>query len=338
RVHAPWQRPVPCFLPSPSQKPDGEGGNGVVISAKAIREVAVVQRTRRARRRFVPYWFILPSLLVLGLFIAYPVGYSFWLSFHDYQWNMPAFGRPWVGLRNYTDIPSDRDLMHSVRWTVTFAAFSVPIGFTLGLVLALLLNSPFLGRARGLLRGVFLIPMMLAGVVAGFMWRMLFDPEYGPINHLLGLVGVTPVSWFGDPMAARAAVIVAELWLTTPFVMLVLLAGLQGIPEELHEAARIDGASAAQVFAHVTLPLLRSAIAIVLIIRTMDALRAFDQIFVLTGGGPGMSTTTVMYFDYLYAFSYYQMGRASAVSFAVLVAIALITAVYLAVIRRADRG
>jgi multiple sugar transport system permease protein len=308
-----------------------------VISAKAIRNVTIVERTRRARKGFVPYWFILPSLIVLGVFIAYPVGYSFWLSFHDYQWNMPAFGRPWVGLLNYTDIPNDRDLMASIRWTATFAAFSVPIGFVLGLVLALLLNSPLLGRARGFLRGVFLIPMMLAGVVAGFMWRMLFDPEFGPVNHLLGLVGVGPVSWFGDTMAARTAVIVTELWLTTPFVMLVLLAGLQGIPEELHEAARIDGASAVQIFAHVTLPLLRSAIAIVLIIRTMDALRAFDQIFVLTGGGPGMSTTTVMYFDYLYAFNFYQMGRASAVSFAVLVVIALITAGYLAVLRRSER-
>jgi multiple sugar transport system permease protein len=283
-------------------------------------------------RRTTPYWFILPALVALAAFIAYPVGYSFWLSFHDYQLNMPILGKPWVGLQNYRDLPDDKGLMSSIRWTVMFAVVAVPVGFVMGLILAVLLNSPYLGRARGLLRGIFLLPMMLAGVVAGFMWRMLFDPEYGPVNHLLGLIGVGRVSWFGEVTSARIAVIVAELWLTTPFVMLVLLAGLQSIPDELLEAARIDGASVAQSFRQITLPLLRSSIAVVIVIRTMDALRAFDQIYILTNGGPGTATSTVMYYNYRY-FTFFQMGRASALSFAVLVAIALVTALYLAVLR-----
>ena len=306
-----------------------------------VERAAPDSRTGRSSRRFgkrlVPFWFLLPAGLILGGLIVYPVLYAFWLSFHDYQWNMPRFGRPFVGLDNYVELPNDEDLIASIRWTALFAVGSVPIGFVMGLAMALLLDSTVLGRARGLLRGIFLVPMMLSGVVAGFMWRTLFDAQYGPVNHLLGFIGVGPVSWFTNETAARAAVIITEIWLTTPFVLLVLLAGLQGIPHELHEAARIDGASPARQFADITLPLLRSAIAIVLIIRTMDALRAFDQIFVLTGGGPGTDTTTVMYYAYLYGFRYYQFGRASAISFAILVVIALITAVYLAVLRRAER-
>lgn len=293
--------------------------------------------SRTLAKRLVPLWFLLPALLILSGLIIYPVGYAFWLSFHDYQWNMPRFGRPFVGLDNYIELPSDQDLIASVRWTILFALGSVPVGFVMGMAMALLLDSTVLGRARGLLRGIFLVPMMLSGVVAGFMWRTLFDAQYGPVNHLLGFAGVEPVSWFTDEAAARTAVIVTEVWLTTPFVLLVLLAGLQGIPHELHEAARIDGASPTRQFVDITLPLLRSAIAIVLIIRTMDALRAFDQIFVLTGGGPGTDTTTVMYYAYLYGFRFYQFGRASAISFTILVVIAVITAVYLAVLRRAER-
>lgn len=310
---------------------------GAKATARPVGRSSSVRTSGRMRRALTPYWFILPALAVLAVFIVGPVGYSFWLSFHEYQWNMPAFGTPFVGLRNYTDLLKDEDLVRSIGWTLGFVAISVPVGLVMGLVLSLLLNSPLLGRARGLLRGIFLLPMMLAAVVAGFMWRMLFDPEYGPVNHLLSLVGVSPVSWFSEAMAARTAFIVAELWLTTPFVVLVLLAGLQGIPAEVYEAARIDGASAAQLFAQITLPLLRTSVAIVLIIRTMDALRVFDLLFILTRGGPGTSTTTIMYYDYLYAFQYYQMGLASAFSFAILVVIALITAGYLAVLRRADR-
>ena len=311
---------------------------GAKAAARPAGRTSSTRAARRVRAPLTPYWFILPALLVLAVFIVGPVAYAFWVSFHEYQWNMPAFGMPFVGLRNYADLFRDEDLVRSIGWTASFAAISVPVGLVMGFVLAFLLNSPVLGRrTRTVLRGVFLLPMMLAAVVAGFMWRMLFDPEYGPVNHLLSLVGVSPVSWFSEATAARAAVIVAELWLTTPFVALVLLAGLQGIPEDVYEAARIDGASAVQLFSQITLPLLQTSVAIVLIIRTMDALRVFDLVFILTNGGPGTATTTIMYYDYLYAFQYFQMGLASAFSFAILLVIALITVGYLVVLRRAER-
>ena len=291
----------------------------------------------RFRQKLTPYWFILPALLVLGCFIAYPVIYSFWLSFHQYQWNMPALGKPFVGLANYLDIFRNEELLNSIRWTTIFTIISVPIECILGLSFALLLNSNILvPAARGLFRGIFLIPMMLAPVIAAFMWRMMFDAEFGPVNHLVTLFGLDPISWFTGANSARAAVILSDVWLTTPFGMLVLLAGLQSIPEEYYEAARIDGGSAWQLLLYVTLPLLKYPIMVVLIIRTMDALRIFDQIYILTAGGPGTATTTVMYFTYRFAFAFYQMGRASAVSFAVLIVISVITFGYLAILRRSE--
>lgn len=291
----------------------------------------------RFRQKLTPYWFILPALLVLGCFIAYPVVYSFWLSFHEYQWNMPARGKPFVGLENYLDIFRNEELLNSLRWTVVFTIISVPIECVLGLSFALLLNSRVLApAARALFRGIFLIPMMLAPIIAAFMWRMMFDAEFGPVNHLITLFGMDPVNWFTGATSARAAVILSDIWLTTPFGMLVMLAGLQSIPEEYYEAARIDGGSAWQLLLYVTLPLLKYPIMVVLIIRTMDALRIFDQIYILTAGGPGTATTTVMYFTYRFAFAFYQMGRASAVSFAVLIVISVITFGYLAILRRSE--
>jgi ABC-type sugar transport system permease subunit len=271
---------------------------------------------------------------LLGGLIGYPVLYGFWLSFHSYQMNMPSLGIPFVGLQNYVEIPRNAGLVNSVAWTFTFTAIAVPIECVIGLAAALVLHSAVAGRSRSILRGVLLLPMMMSGVVNGFMWRMLLDTEFGPVNHLLSLVGIAPITWFAKPLAAQSAVIVSDVWLTTPLVLLILLAGLQTIPEELHEAARIDGASAWQALLHITLPLLRYSILVVLIIRTMDALRVFDQIYALTKGGPGTSTETVMYYTYQYAFTFYQMGRASAVSFVILIAISLITFGYLIVLRR----
>ncbi len=291
----------------------------------------------RLRQNIAPYWFILPALLVLATFIAYPVLYSFWLSFHQYQWNMPAMGKPFVGLANYLDILTNKELLQSIAWTAGFTIVSVPIECILGLGLALVLNSKALvWWARGLFRGVFLVPMMLAPVIAAFMWRMMFDAEYGPVNHLITLFGLEPISWFTSATTARAAVILTDIWLATPFAMLVLLAGLQGISEEYYEAARIDGASGWQLLRMITLPLLKYPIMIVLIIRTMDALRIFDQIYILTSGGPGTATTTVMYYTYRFAFAFYQMGRASAVSFAILLVISTITFGYLVILRRSE--
>jgi multiple sugar transport system permease protein len=292
------------------------------------------KRVARARRNLAPYLFMTPALVVLLFVVALPIMYAFVQSFYNYRWNLPTFPVKFVGLDNYLNIFKDEDLLNSIGWTFSFTAVVVSAELILGLGLALLLNSKRLGRFRALLRGIFLIPLMISGVVSGFMWRMLFDPEYGPINHLLSLFGISAVRWFTDVFPTRLVVILDDMWLATPFVILVLLAGMQTIPEELYEVGRIDGASEWALFRHITLPFLRFPIMVVVIIRVMDALRAFDMIFMLSRGGPGVSTTTIMLWDYRYAFQFFQMGRATAVSFAFFIIICLITLVSMRVLRR----
>ena len=274
---------------------------------------------------------------MLVLFIAYPVFYSFWVSLHEFQSNMPSRGMPFVGFQNYLDIARDERLIESTGWTFMFAAIAVPVELILGMILALILNSRITGRLRPFFRALFLVPMMLSGTVSGYVWWMLFNHEYGPINHILGLFSIKPVAWFSTVTAARAAVIMVDLWIATPFMMLILLAGLQSIAKELYEAAKIDGASFLRLFRHITLPLLKYPILVALLIRSMDALRTFDIIYLLTKGGPGTSTNTVMYYNYRYAFGYYQMGRASAISFVVLIVVVGVTLVYLGLLKRVDR-
>jgi multiple sugar transport system permease protein len=292
------------------------------------------QSAVRTRRNLAPYLFMTPALIVLLFVVAIPIVYAFVQSFYNYRWNVPTFPVKFVGLDNYLNIFKDKDLLGSVVWTFSFTAVVVICELIFGLGLALLLNSKRLGRFRSVLRGIFLIPLMISAVVSGFMWRMLFDPEYGPMNHLLSLLGVSAVHWFTDITPTRLVVILNDMWLATPFVMLVLLAGMQTISEELYEAGSIDGASQWALFRHITLPLLRYPIMVVIVIRVMDALRAFDMIFMLTRGGPGTSTTTIMLFDYRYAFQFFQMGRATAVSFAFFIVICLITLVSMKVMQR----
>lgn len=275
-----------------------------------------------------------PALLVILFVVALPILYAFVQSFYNYRWNVPNFPVRFVGLDNYLNIFEDADLVGSIGWTFGFTAVVVSCELVLGLALALLLNSKKLGRLKAPLRGIFLIPLMMSAVVSGFMWRMLFDPEYGPINHILSLFGIGTVHWFTDVFPTRLVVVLSDMWLATPFVMLVLLAGMQTIPEDLYEVGSIDGASSWSLFRHITLPLLRYPILVVILIRVMDALRAFDMIYMLTRGGPGISTTTVMLFDYRYAFQFFQMGRASAVSFAFFIVICLISLVSLGVLQR----
>jgi multiple sugar transport system permease protein len=306
----------------------------MAIELTRTEAMASTKRATKARRNLAPYLFMAPALVVLLFVVAIPIVYAFVQSFYNYRWNVPTFPVKFVGLDNYLNIFEDEDLLGSVVWTFSFTAVAVSCELIYGLGLALLLNSKRLGRLRALMRGVFLIPLMISGVVSGFMWRMLFDPEYGPMNHLLSLVGVGTVHWFTDITPTRLVVILNDMWLATPFVMLVLLAGMQTIPEELYEAGSIDGASQWALFRHITLPLLRYPIMVVIIIRVMDALRAFDMIFMLTRGGPGTSTTTIMLFDYRYAFQFFQMGRATAVSFAFFIVICLITLVSMRVLQR----
>jgi multiple sugar transport system permease protein len=208
----------------------------------------------------------------------------------------------------------------------------------LGLALALLLDSQI--RARWLWRSLFLLPMILPPVVVGVIWRLIYNPNFGVLNGALQLFGVdtTQLTWLADPSVALLSIILVDVWEWTPFVFLILLAGLQAIPEEPYEAARMDGSSGWQTFRHITLPLLRPAILVAVLLRTMDLLRIFDQVFILTQGGPGGVTETISLYIYKTAFRFFDFGYAAAMSLALLLVTVVLSQIYIRLLQRRGAG
>jgi len=268
---------------------------------------------RRLTRQMEPAFYIAPAFLTLVVILIYPLGYSFWLSFHE--WTLRGFrkGIPFVGWQNYRDLLSNPDFLNSLQVTFTFVVFAIFIEFILGMALALLLNHDL--RGKGVIRSLILLPMMCTNVVIGLTWRLLYNYEFGLINYFLTQLGLQPVEWLSKPSVAMPAVIIVDVWNTTSFVALLLLAGLQSLPEEPFEAAKIDGASSWQTFRYLTLPLLRQPILVVLLWRLIDTFRIFDVIYLLTAGGPARATETVSIYVYRYGFQSFNLGYASAASY-----------------------
>jgi trehalose/maltose transport system permease protein len=310
------------------------------MSVTPVPTRAVVQRRRRSklqRRQTVLAWiFLLPALAVVGFVAFYPLGKTVYYSFTDQQFLSGLQPTKWIGLQNYKDLIHDTDFRHSIWVTVKFTLITVSIEFVLGMIIALVVNSNFKGR--GLMRGVMLVPWAIPTVVAAQMWKWMYDDVFGVINdagvHRLHLLHHS-VAWISQPSTALGAVCAVDIWKTTPFVALLLLAGLQVIPNELYEAARVDGASALQQFWRITLPLLRPAILVALIFRTLDALRVFDIFNVFFGSRT--DTQTMAIYDQNTIVSIGDVGYGSAISVAIFVIIGLFVVVY-AVAVRVDEG
>ncbi|HEX6459356.1 MAG TPA: sugar ABC transporter permease [Thermoleophilaceae bacterium] len=279
-------------------------------------QATVAARPRRRRseiseRRLAAY-LVSPSLIVIALVAAYPIGYAIWLSLNQYSVIHPGLSR-WVGLDNYRDALTSADFWSAVKTTFIFTAISVTLELVLGLIMALLMHSAFRGRA--VLRAVVLVPWAVLTVGVAMMWKTIFDPDLGFINQVfqaLHLPGAHTV-WLGQSGWAMAAMIFADVWKTAPFMALLLLAGLQVIPDDVYEAAKVDGATAWQRFVSITLPLLRPAILVALIFRTLDALRIFDLPYVLTQGANGTTTLSLYAYQQLTANRLIGPGSALAV-------------------------
>ena len=276
------------------------------------------------RKLLLPALFLAPALAVLLSLSIYPLIYSVTISLQQET----AAGVTW-GLGNFTRLFSDNFFWTAMGHTLVYAVAALTCEFLLGLGLALLLNNQI--RGRGFFRASLLVPMMLPTVVVGVVWRLMLNPNFGAINGTLKQFGVDTESltWTASPKLAMLSVIAVDVWQWTPFVFLVLLAGLQAIPQEPYEAALIDGSNRWQTFWHVTLPLLKPSILIVLLLRTMDLLRVFDQIFILTEGGPGFATETLRLYIYRAAFRFFVFGYAAAMSFVLLALTNVISALYI---------
>jgi len=240
--------------------------------------------------------------------LFYPLLYSIGLSFSNYY--LPVPRKSFVGLDNFRTILGDDAFWDALRVTARFTGAAVAIELVLGVAVALLLDSRI--PCRRFVVTVVLLPMTITPAVAGLLMRWMFEGNWGLVNYFLSLAGMRGPGWTGDPFWALWSIILADVWQNTPFVILVIYAGLQSIPAEPLEAAMVDGASRVQTLAHVIFPFLRPLVLFVLIIRSMDAFRIFDQVFVMTGGGPGTSTQTITFYNYVMAFRMLRMGRASA--------------------------
>jgi multiple sugar transport system permease protein len=283
-----------------------------------------LHKRRRSSDRTLGYILLAPTLAVLLALSIYPLFYSIKISLQTES----ASGVRWT-LQNFARLASDGFFLSALAHTFIYAATALTIEFLLGLALALLLNAQLSGR--GVFRATLLVPMMLPPVVVGVVWRLMLNPNFGAVNGTVKSLGVNTeaLTWTASPKLAMASVIIADVWQWTPFMFLILLAGLQAIPQEPYEAALIDGSSAWQTFRHVTLPLLKPAILIALLLRTMDLLRVFDQIFILTEGGPGFATETVSLYIYRTAFRFSNFGYAAAMSFVLLIITNVISVGYI---------
>lgn len=265
---------------------------------------------KKAYRNQDTYLFLLPAAVIMGAVLVYPVFSGLTLSFFERQLRNLREAPIWVGLRNYRELISDPFFRESVLVTLKFTAGVVIVEMIAGFALALLLEKDI--RGLRLFRTVFILPIMVAPVVVGIIWRFLYNPSYGKINWFLGSLGFNEVGWLSNPRIALGSVIIADMWQWTPFVFLLLLAALQGVPEELNEASMIDGAGYFQNLIHIRIPCIESVFGITLVLRMIDSFRSLVVIYNLTYGGPGLSTEVLSLHLYKRAFEGGRLGIASA--------------------------
>lgn len=276
--------------------------------------MSLKRRSKEPRRRTVnrelkeAITFLAPLVLLLLTFVLLPVAGTIWNSvFKD----VTFMERVFIGLRNYQRLFASPQFWQSSLFTLMFPIVSVFLELVCGMMIALVLNEQF--KLRGLVRGICLLPWAIPSVIGARIWQLIYRFDYGLANFLLAQANMAPVNWLGTPVSAFLSLVLADVWRTTPFVAIIFLAGLQMVPHELHNQAKVDGAHLLQRFFRITVPILKPIIVIALLFRTIDAIRVFDLIYVITSGGPGGTTTSLSLFGYKY-FLLGDFGQGSAVS------------------------
>jgi multiple sugar transport system permease protein len=278
------------------------------------------------------YLFLAPGFIVFSVFTLAAVVFAFYLTFH--RWSIIEPAKPFVGLTNYRDMMHDERFAQSVVNTVYFTGASIPLTMGIGLALAVLLNLPI--RFRGVFRTAYYLPVVTPFIVSALLWKWLYNGDYGLFNFYLLKAHIIdqPLLWLSSQNLAMPAVILMTVWSGVGFNMVVYLAGLQSIPAELYESAMIDGAGPWARLRHITVPMLRPTTLFLLVIGIIGSLQVFTQIFVMTSGGPVNKTTTMVYYMYLWAFKYYDMGYASTLAFALFLMLLAFTAFQLRLFRQ----
>jgi multiple sugar transport system permease protein len=274
------------------------------------------------RGRWLGYIYGGPVILAFLIFNLYPMALGLYLSFTSWDILRPP---TFIGLRNWGDLFSDELLLRAVLQTLYYAIASVAGATVVSMALALLLNRRL--KTIGFYRTFFFLPAVTSLVAIAMVWRWIYNTEFGVLNTFLGSLGINPVNWLGDPLLAMPAVILMSIWRSAGFNTVLFLAGLQGVPREYYEAAEIDGASRWDRFRHITLPLISPTTFFVVVNGLIGSWQVFDQVYILTRGGPLLSTITVVYLIYSNGFEWYKTGYASAMAYALFLILIVLTAV-----------
>lgn len=293
-------------------------------------ENGVGRNTRKLLKGFSSwnnYLFILPALVFMAIFILFPIGYNLILSFQDVSVYNLKGEHHFVGLVNYIKSFQDPVFYTALRNSMVFTAVSIFFQFTIGFALALFFNTKFPGR--NLFRSLMLLAWMLPVVITGTVFQWMLSGDYGVLNYFLQSLGLInePYNWLSEGSTALLGTIVANIWMGTPFNMIILLSGLQTLPEHLYEAAKLDGANRLLQFRHITLPLMRPTILVLLMLGIINTFKVFDLIFIMTAGGPVTSSTVLPIYAYQLSFSTYEFSQGASVSmimFAILIAVAVV--------------
>src|SRR5215217_1386280 len=287
---------------------------------------------RQMRKQWSAYLFLAPTMILFGIFTVAAVIYAFYLSFHE--WNILEPAKPFVGLDNYSRLLGDEKFGGAIVNTLYYTAASVPLTMGLGLLIALLLNNQI--RARGFFRTLFYLPVVTPLVIAAIIWKWVYNGDFGLLNYYLIQLGIIhePMLWLSDPNLAMPSVIITSVWKSVGFSMVVYLAGLQSIPEDYYDAAKVDGADGWQRLKDITVPLLSSTTLFLVVISVLGSFQVFTQIFVMTNGGPLGRTRTIVWYIYTTAFKDFNMGYAAAMAFALFAMMLVFTVFQFRFLRR----
>lgn len=284
----------------------------------------------------VCYVLLFPVIVFLAVFSAYPLVYSITVSLHDYDLTNPL-GKHFIGLGNYKELlfsPFSR-FWESLHVAVLYTSTAVLIEFVLGLSLALLLSKELRGGSG--LKTVLLLPLGVSPLLGGLIWRFMYNLEFGIITYFLKFLSIPEINWLGMPTSALLAVIVVDIWRWTPFMFLLFITGLVGLPREPYESAEVDGASPSQIFKYITLPLLKPVILVALLLRTIEAFVTFDPIYVLTHGGPASATEVLSMYTYLVGFKFFNTGEAAAISWLMVIIVVFVCMIYIKLLGESPR-
>ncbi len=288
------------------------------------------------QKKLTGRYLISPTIIVLVLIILAPLLFSFLVSFFHYTFIEPGF-HTFIFFGNFDSAFQDKYFWNTLRVTLTFVLLVVPLEFLLGFGISLLLNRDI--KLKGLYYTILTIPMVMSPVAVGLIWKLLLHPDLGVVNYFLSSIGVPFINWFASSKMALWTIVFVDIWHQVSFMILILLAGLASLPKDVYEAAIIDGASSWQSLVYITLPLLKPVITIAILIRTIFAFKTYDLIYIMTRGGPGVSTEIISYYIYKKTFMELDLSRASAISYVLLLIVMfLVVFLYTFIVREKERS